>query len=118
MTGRERFNAQMHYRHVDRSFNMEFGYWDDNFSLWRMFKDNGITTNAQADLFFSFDRIEVVEPLVWMNPPFESTVVSETADTRTLINPDGLLAEVPKDGHQTIPHFIKASIVTPDDWTR
>ncbi|MDO8685458.1 MAG: uroporphyrinogen decarboxylase family protein [Clostridiales bacterium] len=34
------------------------------------------------------------------------------------MNEDGLLAEVPKDGHATIPHFIKASIVTPDDWKK
>jgi hypothetical protein len=118
MTDRERFNAQMHYGKVDRSFNMEFGYWDDNFSQWRMFKDNGITSNEQADLFFNFDRIAVIESPVWMNPQFENTVISETADTKTFINSEGLLAEVPKDGHQTIPHFIKASIVTPEDWRR
>ncbi len=118
MTGRERFNAQMHYGRVDRSFNMEFGYWDDNFSQWRMFKDNGITTNAEADLFFSFDRIETIEPPVWMSPQFAPTVVSETETTRILVNAEGLLAEVPKDGHQTIPRFIKASIVTPEDWRR
>ena len=27
LTDRERFNRQMHYQSVDRSFNMEFGYW-------------------------------------------------------------------------------------------
>jgi hypothetical protein len=45
-------------------------------------------------------------------------VVSETATTKTLVNQDGLLAEVPRDGHDTIPHFIKASIQTPEDWKR
>ncbi|MBT7066829.1 MAG: hypothetical protein HN919_11040, partial [Verrucomicrobia bacterium] len=34
------------------------------------------------------------------------------------MNGDGLLAEVAKDGHTSIPHFTKASIVTPDDWKR
>ena len=29
MTDRERFNAQMHYQPFDRSFNMEFGYWNE-----------------------------------------------------------------------------------------
>ena len=32
MTDRQRFNNQMHYRPVDRCFNMEFGYWQENFS--------------------------------------------------------------------------------------
>jgi uroporphyrinogen decarboxylase len=118
MSDRKRFDNQMHYRGIDRSFNMEFGYWDDNFIQWEMFVRNGIRTNEQADIFFNFDRIRVIEPPVWMNPAFEPTVVSETADTRIFVNADGLLAEVPKDGHETIPHFIKASIVTPEDWKR
>ena len=29
MTDRERFNRQMHFQSVDRSFNMEFGYWEE-----------------------------------------------------------------------------------------
>jgi len=35
-----------------------------------------------------------------------------------LINGGGLLAEVPLDGHDTIPHYLKASIVTPEDWAK
>ncbi len=116
MSGRARFNNQMHYRRVDRSFNMEFGYWDENFSEWDIFTKNGIRTNEEADLFFSFDRFAVVSMPRWMHPVFESRVVSETATTRTLVNQDGLLAEVPRDGHDTIPHFIRASIRTPADW--
>ena len=53
-----------------------------------------------------------------MHPPFESKVVEERETTRIVMNGDGLLAEVPKDGHGTIPHYIQASIVTPDDWKR
>ncbi|MBM4163586.1 MAG: hypothetical protein FJ222_03980 [Lentisphaerae bacterium] len=67
---------------------------------------------------FAFDSLDSVWPNTWMNPSFPQTVVSETETTRTLMNGDGLLAEVPKDGHGTIPHYIKASIVTPDDWKR
>ncbi|HET6485947.1 MAG TPA: uroporphyrinogen decarboxylase family protein [Spirochaetia bacterium] len=118
LTARERFNNQMHYRGVDRCFNMEFGYWDENFTLWDIFSKNGIRTNEEADRFFSFDRFEVVSPPFWMHPQFESRVVSETATTRVLINKDGLFAESPRDGHDTIPHFVKASIVTPEDWKR
>jgi hypothetical protein len=118
MSARERFNRQMHYRPVDRSFNMEFGYWDENFTLWDIFLKNGIRTNEEADVFFNFDRIAVVGPRHWMHPVFESRIVSETATTRTHVNPDGLFAEVPRDGHDTIPHFVKSSVVTPEDWKR
>ena len=116
MTDRERFNRQMHYESVDRSFNMEFGYWDENFKEWPLFVENGVTNNWEADRFFSFDNIGGAGGNIGMSPPFEHKVIEETGTTRIIMNGDGLLAEVPKDGHDTIPHFIKASIVTPDDW--
>lgn len=108
----------MHYRSVDRSFNMEFGYWDENFDLWPIFAENEITNNWQADQFFSFDRIAYVGGNIWMSPPFEETVIEKRESTKVIVNPDGLLAEVPLDGHDTIPHFLGASVVTPRDWQR
>ena len=116
MTDRERFDNQMHYRPVDRCFNMEFGYWNENFRLWDLFADNGIRNNEEADQFFSFDDIQKIGSCIWMNPTFEERVVDETETSRILVNGDGLLAEVPKDDHDTIPHYIKATIETPEDW--
>ncbi|OGV69649.1 MAG: hypothetical protein A2269_04100 [Lentisphaerae bacterium RIFOXYA12_FULL_60_10] len=116
ITDRQRFRDQMHYRSVDRCFNMEFGYWQENFQEWALFRDNGIKSNAEADQFFSFDLISATGGNVWMHPVFENRVISETADKKIIMNNDGLLAEIPKDGHDTIPHYIKASIVTPHDW--
>ena len=113
MSARERFARQMHYQTVDRCFNMEFGYWEENFSQWDIFRENGVRTNEDADVFFSFDRFEVVRPPCFMHPTFEPRVVAESATTRTIVNEDGLLAEVPRDGHDTIPHFLRASIATP-----
>lgn len=117
MTDRERFNNQMHYRPVDRCFNMEFGYWKDNFEIWEEFKKNNITNNPEADIFFNFDEIKEITGSVWMIPPFEhGKVISETTDKKIIINKDGVIAEIPKDGHATIPRYIKPSVVTPDDW--
>ena len=118
MTDRERFNRQMHYQSVDRCFNMEFGYWEENFHLWPIFVDNRITNNSDADLFFNFDRIAGAGGRTWLSPAFPHGVVEETEDRKIIMNGDGLMAEVPKDGHDTIPHYIKASVVTPDDWKR
>ena len=117
LTDRERFNRQMHYESVDRCFNMEFGFWEENFEQWSLFVDNYITNNEEADRFFNFDVIKLYE-YPWMNPAFEQKVIKETPDKQIIINQDGLLAEMPIDGHSTIPHFIKSSIVTPDDWNK
>ena len=117
MTDRERFNRQMHYELVDRCFNMEFGYWDENFKLWDIFVENNITNNDEAAEFFNFDRF-VLHEYPWMNPLFEEKIVEQKGNKKIIINNFGLLAEVPADGHDTIPHFIKSSIVTPDDWAK
>ncbi|MCK4850568.1 MAG: hypothetical protein KAT11_04410 [Phycisphaerae bacterium] len=117
MTDRQRFNNQMHYKPVDRCFNMEFGYWKENFKQWSIFLENGITNNDQADVFFNFDKIADDESAhLWMHPAFEPKVLEQTAIHKIMINENGLLAQVPKDGHDTIPRYIKSSIVTPDDW--
>ena len=118
MTDRERFNAQMHYRPVDRCFNMEFGYWEENFHQWPIFVEHGVTDNAKADRFFSFDRVGGVGGAIWLHPAFEQKVVAESETTRTIINGDGVMAEVPKDGHSTIPQYSRSSVTTPDDWQR
>ncbi len=118
MSDRDRFNRQMHYLPVDRCFNMEFGYWKENFREWSLFRENGITNNDEADIFFNFDRISVCIGKVWMNPPFPHRVIRETETTRVIMNGDGLTAEMPKDEHGTIPHYTESSVRTPDDWKR
>ncbi|MCY2929388.1 MAG: hypothetical protein NTV86_07800 [Planctomycetota bacterium] len=118
MTDRQRFNAQMHYKPFDRCFNMEFGYWDENYREWDIFVKNGITNEGQANEFFNFDVTGGIGGNVFMHPGFEWAIVSETPTTKIIRNGDGLLAEVPKDGHDTIPHFIRSSIQTPDDWKK
>lgn len=117
MTDRERFNRQMHYQSVDRCFNREFGYWNDNFTQWSLFVENGITNNEDADIALNFDRMVEVGTK-WMYPGFEQKVIRETETSRIIQNREGLTAEVPKDGHETISHFIDSSIKTPDDWKR
>ena len=118
MTDRERFNAQMHYQPFDRSFNMEFGYWNEVYQQWKLFTDNGIRNEAQANIFFNFDRIFQVGGKVWLDPPFEPREISRTERTKTVVNADGLWTEIPLDGHETIAHCIKSSVETPEDWKR
>ena len=118
LSDRERFTRQMHYQPIDRCFNREFGYWDENFTEWPIFLDNGIKNNDEADIFFNFDRIYTIGSNTWINPGYPNDIVEMRENTKVLMNSDGLLAEVPLDGHDTIPHYIKATIVTPDDWKK
>ena len=119
MTDRERFNRQMHYQSVDRCFNMEFGYWKDNFSLWEVFVKNNIKENHEADILFAFDKIKAIGGENFMCPPFEERELEIRDNKRVIINSEGLMAEVPLDGAgSSIPHYLKSSIETPEDWKR
>ena len=118
MTPRERFNNQMRGKPVDRCFNMEFGYWNENYSVWDIFTENGIKTVAEANRFFAFDPIHAIGGSYWMDPLFEEKIVETRGDKQIIQNQDGLTAEVPADRHSSIPHYIGSSIKTPDDWKR
>ena len=119
MTDRDRFNAQMHYKTVDRCFNMEFGYWNDNFSLWKVFTENGVTTNSDADILFAFDKIMAIGGENFMYPPIEEREIEIRDNKRVIMNSEGLLAEVPLEGAgSSIPHYLKSSVETPDDWKK
>ena len=117
MTDRERFNRQMHYQPVDRCFNMEFGYWAENYQIWKMFTENGITNETEANRFFSFDTYYGVGGNVWMHPYFEEKVIEDRGNTQIIQNADGLMAEVLKES-SSIPHYIKSAIETPEDWEK
>lgn len=118
MTGRERFNRQMHWQSVDRCFNMEFGYWEENFTQWKMFAENGVTNNEEADRFFAFDRIGIASGNIWVDPPFEEKLIEHRGNKLIRQDQNGLLVEVPAEGYSTIPHVIGSSVTTPDDWKR
>lgn len=118
LSDRKRFYNQMHYLPIDRSFNIEFGYWKECYERWSLFKDNGIKNEDEANNFFNFDRICYVGGNVWMSPPFKEEIIETTPTTHIIRNADGLIAEVPIDRHSTIPHFTKSSINSPEDWEK
>lgn len=127
MTDRERFNRQMHYQPVDRCFHMEFGYWKENFTAWKLFTDHHIQNNGDADQFFNFDSFQVIGGYtwyniknggnIWLNPFFQEKVIEERPNTLIMQNSEGLLAEVNRFT-SSIPHYMKSSIETPEDWKR
>jgi uroporphyrinogen decarboxylase len=118
MTPRERFNRQMHFKSVDRCFNMEFGYWDENDTEWDIFTKNGITNEDEANLFFAFDPIAATGGNIWMSPPFEHKEIGRKGDKIVIQDGNGLTAEISEDKHSSIPHYVNSAIKTPDDWKR
>ncbi|MCL2202391.1 MAG: hypothetical protein FWB88_00410 [Defluviitaleaceae bacterium] len=118
LTPRERFSRQMRFQDVDRSFNMEFGYWDENYTQWDIFVQNGITCEEEANVFFSFDPIAMVFGGVWMDPPFPYKEIGRNGNKLIVQNEDGLTAQIAQDKRSSIPHFTDSTIKTPDDWKK
>ena len=118
MTPRERFNRQMHFKSFDRSFNMEFGYWAENYKYWDIFTQNGIENEAQANEFFGFDPIKHVYGIVWMDPPFPEKEIGRKGNRIIIQDANGVTAEVPESGASSIPHYTDSAIKTPEDWKR
>ncbi len=118
MTSRERFVNQMNHLPIDRSFNMPSWFWAENYREWGIFVDNGITCDREIVEFLGFDRYEIVYGSTWIDPPFEEEIIEESEGKRTIRNRDGMIAQVPADGHTTIPHFKESPIKNPEDWWR
>ena len=117
-TNRQLFLNQMNYKDFDRSFNMEFGYWPEIFDSWSCFKSNSIRSWGHAYYMLGIDSIDALSGENFMYPHFEKKVLEDDGLHQIIMDEDGLTSEIFKDGTQTIPRFLKASVETPDDWKR
>ena len=108
----------MHGQGFERSFNMEFGWWDENFESWPILRENSITNTAQANVFFGLDPITALAGENWMYPPFKEEVISEENGKQILRNCDGLTAEVFAGNRTSIPHYLTSGIQKAEDWYR
>lgn len=117
MNSRERWLACMRFQPPDHIPDYEFGYWDETFPLWH---EQGlpkyVNSNARADAFFGFETNMGIPIHGGIIPGFEIKVLEEDERHRTIIDYDGVIKQVNKDGSSTIPHYIKYPIETREDW--
>ena len=118
MTDRERFNRQIHFQSVDRSFNMEFGWWEENYTEWKVFRDRNIRHEWEGNALFNFDIISGAGENTFLCPDFEHKVLEHHEGYDIVLNGDGVICKVQNTGHATIPHYLRSSVETPDDWKR
>ncbi len=75
-----------------------------------------VSDNGRADVFFGFETHLAAPVNIGVIPGFEYKVISEDERSRTIMDWDGATKMVPKDGHSTIPRYLKFPIETRDDW--
>ncbi|MFP3903389.1 MAG: hypothetical protein ACLFWB_04005, partial [Armatimonadota bacterium] len=117
MTHRERWLRCLHFEEVDHVPDEEFGYWDDTLVRWH---DEGlpeeIDNNSIADRYFRFAPRMNVPVNIGLLPSFERIVLEERGNHTIIRDTDGATKEIPTDGSDTIPKFIKFPIETREDW--
>ena len=100
LSSKERLKRQIKGEKIDRSVNREFGYWEEVYTSWKMFLDNGLTSEHKANQFFGFDPFHGVAShhpetgsYLWLNPAFKRTVISTGDGFEIIRNEEGLLAQ-------------------------
>jgi len=118
LNSRERWNRWFHYQSVDFVPDMEFGWWNECWDVWpKQGLPSWVDNNYKGDVFFGLEQTGHFGGLnVGARPGFEARVVEDRGDKRLIVDGGGVLCEIPKDGHSTIPHYLKFPIETREDW--
>jgi len=107
----------MRFQPVDHVPDQEFGYWNETFPIWH---EQGlpkyVSDNNRADIFFGFETFIEVPVKKCIIPGFEFQVLDEDDRFTTILDSDGAKKLVPRDGHSTIPRFLKFPIEPREDW--
>jgi len=107
----------MRFQSPDHVPDQEFGYWDETFALWhQQGMPRYVDDNWKADIFFGFETCIGVPLHVGLIPGFEYKVLEEDDRKQIVIDYDGVTKEVRKDGHSTIPRYLRFPIETRADW--
>jgi uroporphyrinogen decarboxylase len=93
MNSRERFHATMRYGAVDRPWSWEMGPYPATVDRWLR---EGLRSRADVPHIGRYDRLEHAGVNFWHDPPFEVTVLEETAEHTVYQDTDGVVKEKTK----------------------
>lgn len=117
MNSRERWLACMRFQPVDHVPDQEFGYWAETYTTWH---EQGlpeyVDSEWKANIFFGFETYEGVLMHGGLIPGFETKIISEDDRTRIIQDGDGVQKIIQKEGHSTIPKYLRFPIETREDW--
>ena len=121
MTDRERFNATMHYRPVDRCPICDFGFWDETIPEWHK---QGLPTRVEwrqdaevyTDAWFGMDCYDAGPKLeVGLVPAFEFKVLEDLGD-HEVVQQDNGVRVLRKKYMGSIPNPVRHLLGDRDAW--
>ena len=122
MNNRERFNAIMHYRPVDRCPIVDFGFWDETIIFWH---EQGLPetvdmTDIRDFLGMDFSLTGLDEGTGIYNkldPLFETLLIEDRGDHEIVQQPDGVQV-LRKKFMGSIPHPVKYLLTDRESWRK
>lgn len=115
MTYRERFQAWMHYRDVDRApFYEWLGYWGETLDRWRA---EGLPPGVSVHDYFDFDKREAVPIDLGPIPRFVRKTLEETDRYEVFRDYSGIVMKRLKTG-TSMPLFIEHPVKDWNDWEK
>ena len=117
------------YQSVDRTPDIEFGYWPQTIRRW---VGEGLAVNLspeeqemmfldKLDDFFCFDTYgHSISISTGMNPQFPEETIEEQGDTTLMRGRDGIIAlrYLNDVDRSSIPHFIEFPVKKKEDWNK
>jgi uroporphyrinogen decarboxylase len=118
LNSRERWRRWWHGKSVDFVPDVEFGWWEECWETWQAQGLPGwVNNNHKGDVFFGLEQRQGLGGMdLGLRPGFTARMIEERGDKRVIQDGAGVLCELPKDGHSTIPHYLRFPIQTRADW--
>lgn len=125
MTHRERFNAIMHYKPVDRCPIYDFSFWNETLPEWKGQGLPDCVTRRDSEEFFGMDvsiqggsaPVQVTAMPLELSPAFEVKVIEDRGDTYVQQASDGKL-ELHHKHSVTIPQFLEHRLQDRESWEK
>lgn len=122
MNNRERLNAILHYRPVDRCPITDFGFWDETLVFWH---EQGLpeTTGMETirdylGMDFTMTGIDETTGIInKLDPLFEERVIEDRGDQWVIQQPDGVQVLRHKF-MSSIPHPVKHLLADRESWRK
>ncbi len=117
MTLRDRYRRTMYFQHVDRLPNFEFGYWDETLTGWHaQGLPPEVKDESSAYAYFGIESWNSFGTHLGLLPDFGYSVVREDAEYLVYRDGNGCTAQINKQGHKSIPHFIDFGLKDRKTW--
>lgn len=119
MTLRQRYRRTMFFQNVDRIPNFEFGYWRETLGEWRkQGLPPDIDNEAKAYEYFGIENWRTAPVnVLGLKPAFDYEVLAEDEETITYRDAGkGCIAQINKEGHKSIPHYIDFPVKDRASW--